>query len=146
MNVDIFYKTPKDLEKAAGYVSPVTGELLSLKTTDKRVIVYLLDRLNFFVDRLGGDFFETQSTIASALGLEYQVVGKSLRGLIENRFILAGLRKPEVGKMRWFYDSVNTDVKLWVGTKENPTILEDSSKLTSLKRTVFALEDFDSPF
>ena len=161
MNVEIFYKTPKDLEKAVGYVSTTTGEYLPLKMTDKRVIVYLLDRLNFFVGKLGGEHFESQATIAKALGLEYQAIGKCLRSLIAHGFVDAELKKPKVGKTRWFYNAVNTDVMLWVGNVKSPVLLDKEgnpattfSKAPALQVTAPKLtkyvhveeEDFDSPF
>lgn len=128
MNIEIFYKTPKDLEKAIGYISPKTGEAIEFKKTDKRVIVYLLDRLNFFVGRLGTDSYESQSTIADALGLHYKHVADCLRALIDEGVLIAEKKKPERGRERWFYHAVNTDVILWVGAKDAPVLLGSDGK------------------
>ena len=125
MNIEIFYKTPKDLEKAVGYISPKTGEVFEFKKTDKRVIVYLLDRLNFFVEKLGLESYESQSTIATALGLHYKHVANCLRQLIDEGVLVAEKKKPDKGRERWFYRAVNTDVVLWVGTKDCPILLDN---------------------
>lgn len=158
MNIEIFYKTPKDLEKAVGYISPKTGEVIEFKKTDKRVIVYLLDRLNFFVDKLGLENYESQSTIATALGLHYKHVADCLRQLIEEGVLIAEKKKPDKGRERWFYQAVNTDVVLWIGTKSSPVLLDKQgnpivSTTKSLEKGVVVQkqqaefgEDFESPF
>ena len=162
MNVDIFYKTPKDLEKAVGYVSCCDGEYKLLRSTDKRVVVYLLDRLNFFVERLKGEHFESQDTIATALGMNYQAVGKALRDLVEHGFVVGEKKKPtKGGKERWFYYSINTDIVLWIGTEDHPTLLDrdgnpvgsaDKSYKKPKKEVVVQKQqtefekDFESPF
>lgn len=161
MNVDIFYKTPKDLEKAVGYVSCCDGEYKLLRSTDKRVVVYLLDRLNFFVERLKGEHFESQDTIATALGMNYQAVGKCLRELVEHGFVAGEKKKPSKGgKERWFYYSVNTDVVLWIGNQDSPILLDKqgnpvgvptktlrkSTNKVVQKQHTEVEEDFEPPF
>ena len=138
MNVDIFYKTPKDLEKAVGYVSCSDGEFKLLRSTDKRIIVYLLDRLNFFVGKLKGEHFESQETIATALGMNYQAVAKCLRDLVEHGFVVGEKKKPSRGgKERWFYYLINTDIVLWIGTKDSPILLDkDGNPVNGTKRVV----------
>lgn len=129
MNIEIFYKTPKDLEKAVGYISPKTGEAIEFRKTDKKVIVYLLDRLNFFVGKLGSDSYESQTTIADALGLHYKHVADCLRKLIDEGVLVAEKKKPERGRERWFYRSVNTDIVLWVGSQQAPLLLDTNGEV-----------------
>lgn len=124
MNLEKWKKSPDDLDKAVGYVSPKTGEYVVFKANDKRIIVHLLNRVGFFVDKLKGEYYESQETIATALGLSYKNFGISARKMIENGLIDAELRKPDKGKTRWFYDGVNTGVVLWVGSKDNPILLD----------------------
>ena len=64
-----FYQTEKGLWKAKGYYSPKTGELMNLTNAEKMVYMYMLDRVAFFVDELKTLHFESQDTIATALGI-----------------------------------------------------------------------------
>lgn len=120
-----FYKAPKSLWKAKGYFSPKTGKPIPLKDSEKFVYIYMLDRLVFFVETLGKKHFESQSTIAEECGLEYKIVGKILRGFVENEVIFAEKGKPEKGgRERWFYKSINPNLDYWTGTKDDPVAVE----------------------
>lgn len=123
MEEDIFYKVPKNLVRAKGYVSPRHGTFLKLSSTEKLVYVYMRDRLKFFVGKQGGQHFESQQTIADACGMEYKAVGKALRGFINNG-VLLGKKGKEAGSShhRYYYAGIE-DLTLWVGTEGEEKLL-----------------------
>ena len=125
MKEENFYKAPKSLWRAKGYFSPKTGEAVQLKESEKLVYVYMLDRLVFFVDKQKGQHFESQATIADACGLEYKVVGKILRSFMDHSVIEGKKLRPNgVGQWRWHYTSILNDLDYWVGTIQEPEIIQ----------------------
>lgn len=109
-----FYKAPKNLWRANGYVSPKTGEIVLLKESEKIVYTYMLDRLVFFVEKQSGSHYESQETIAEGCGLEYRVVGRILRGFMEHGVLSAKKVRPNnVGQWRWVYTGIVKDLSYW---------------------------------
>ena len=132
MNVDVFYKFPTDLMRSSGFIDQSTGEIVKLTPLAKNVYTYMLSRNQFFTERLSGDHYETQQTIADACGSEYQVVGKVLRLLIKHGVLDAVKLRPNgVGQWRWFYRKVRTDLVLRYGDKgeKESKIVVDSDPL-----------------
>lgn len=154
MKEENFYKAPKSLWKAKGYFSPKTGEAIQLKESDKLVYVYMLDRLVFFVNKQKGQHFESQATIADACGLEYKVVGKILRSLMEHSVIEGKKLRPNgVGQWRWHYTSILKDLTYWVGSADNPEVIEKvaigkpMSSITPVLKSIPVVNSFDDlPF
>lgn len=126
MKGDIFYKVPKNLVRAKGYISPLTGVAVKLTSTEKLVYIYILDRINFFVRRKNGEYFESQHTIAEGCGLEYKAVGRAIRGFIENG-VLHAKKGKEAGapRHRYYYTGVEKSLILWIGTESDPKMLID---------------------
>lgn len=118
-----FYKVPKSLWKADGYISPRTGKPIELKSSEKIIYVYMLDRLNFFVNRIGKKHFESQETIAKECGLERKSVARAMEAFVVNGVVEASKDKPEKGRERWFYHSINSDLQFWRGCSENPELI-----------------------
>lgn len=131
-----FYKAPKNLWRAHGYYSLTTGEEVPLKESEKIVYTYMLDRLVFFVEKKGGQHFESQDTIAEGCGLEYRVVGRILRGFMDNGILHGEKTRPNgKGQWRWLYKKIEKNLKYWSRKKS----VED-------KPIEILEEDFDSPF
>lgn len=129
MNTEEFYKLPKDLAKADGYISKKTGEPLKLTTSGKIIYAYMLTKNEFFTEKLNGKHFESQTTIAEACGLEYKVTGKILREFVDHGVIQGSKAAPEKGgKPRWHYEKVFKDVMLWVGKVDDFTLIDTKVK------------------
>jgi hypothetical protein len=140
-----FYKAPKNLWRANGYISPKTKEIVLLKESEKIVYTYMLDRLVFFVEKQGGEHFESQETIATGCGLEYRVVGRILRGFMENDVLFAKKVRPnDRGQWRWVYTRIVKDLKFWYRSGVDKKVVKSSK---SQKPYIPLLgEDADCPF
>lgn len=106
MNTGSFYKFPKDLMKAEGFIGN-DGEVIQLTALYKFVYVYMLSRNEFFL-KDSGKHYETQKTIAAAVMSDYHMIGKVMKVLM-NHGVVEGvkLRPNGVGQWRWFYNKVN---------------------------------------
>lgn len=125
MNTEQFYKLPKDLAKADGYISKTTGEVLKLSSSAKIIYTYMLSQNEFFTATLKGQHFETQTTIATACGLEAKAVGTILRSFLDNGVMTGKKLKPDNGgQWRWYYYKVLTDLVLWQGSVEKYEIIK----------------------
>lgn len=114
MDVNIYYKAPKDLLGSVGFIDPCTGESVELSVVDKMIMIYMLDRTIFFTTG-GGTHYESQATIGSAVNLEVKTVGRSLTKLLNHGFILG--EKPKRGRPGR-YTGVNIGIKLYAQTDE----------------------------
>lgn len=126
MNTEEFYKLPKQLALADGFISKVTGEAIKLTASGKIIYAYMLTKNEFFTEKLQGQHYESQATIAKSCGLEYKAAGTILRtfldhGVIEGR----KLRPTNGGQWRWHYYKVFTDLMLWEGDTKDFVITED---------------------
>lgn len=109
-----FYVAPKDLIRSTGFVSPSTGEFVNLTPLAKIVYLYMMSQNKFFTETLGGQHYETQSSIAEACDTEYLVVGRIMKTFITHGVVKAEKRKPETGgNQRWFYTDVVTSLTYW---------------------------------
>lgn len=153
MNTEEFYKLPKDLALADGFIGKETGEAINLTSSGKIVYAYMLSRNEFFTGKMEGKHYETQRTIAKACGLEEKACGKILRTFIDHG-VLSGkkLRPNGEGQWRWHYYKVFTDIMLWTGSKESFEIVEKKAlqpkeKSVDSKNTVPDwLDESDLPF
>lgn len=137
-----FYKAPKNLWRANGYISPETGEIVLLKESEKIVYTYMLDRLVFFVEKQGGDHFESQETIADGCGLEYRLVGRILRGFMDNGVLKAKKIRPnDRGQWRWVYTWIDKNLIYWI--KKDQSVSERTTKKPYIPPLG---EDSDCPF
>lgn len=113
MDTEVYYKFPKDLMRSCGYISKVSGKVATLTPLGKIVYVYMMARNEFFVNKLSGEHYETQGTIADACGSDYQAVGRILRSFIDNGVLAAVKLRPDgVGQWRWIYRDIKTDLEL----------------------------------
>lgn len=126
MNINDFYRFPKSLAMADGYISKVTGEAVKLSASGKIIYAYMLTKNEFFTETLKGQHYESQATIAKFCGVEYKSAGAILRTLLEHG-VLEGkkLRPDKGGQWRWFYYTIHSDLMLWEGTVTDFKILED---------------------
>lgn len=110
MNVDLFYKAPKDLLSCRGFVSKVTGEVVELSLVAKVVLIYMIDRTAFF----NGNHFETQVTIGKAVGLEFKAAARALKLLVTHGVIEASKeRNLSVSPhLCWYYKRVDNTITL----------------------------------
>lgn len=123
---DTFCKVPTMLMEAVGYVDK-DGEFVKFTDTDRWVIAYMLQKIEFYKDKLKSECFESQSTIASGIGREYQSVGDSVRKL-RDKGVLNGevkVRPGTGGKGSWCYYGI-MPTTLWKGRITKPEILEES--------------------
>lgn len=146
MNTEEFYKIPKSLMMADGYISRRTGEPIALTSTAKLVYAYMLSRNKFFTEDLKSQHFETQSTIADACGVEYRAAGKILRSFCEECVLEADkLRPGGEGQWRWFYRKVRTDVMLWKGSISKFELIEEEPVKIPVKKEVKPVQKSYSP-
>lgn len=126
MNTDEFYKLPKSLAMADGFISKETGEPVKLSATGKIIYAYMLTKNGFFTETLKGQHYESQATIAKFCGVEYKSAGAILRTFIDHG-VLEGkkLRPDKGGQWRWFYYTIHSDLVLWEGTVTDFKILEE---------------------
>lgn len=139
-----FYKAPKNLWRANGYISPKTSEIVLLKESEKIVYTYMIDRLVFFVEKQQGEHFESQETIADSCGLEYRVVGRILRGFMDNEVLQAKKIRPnDRGQWRWVYTHIEKSLTFWYKNgeaREKPKVKKEKPYIPPLG------EDADCPF
>lgn len=124
--MELFYKLPQEMCRASGFVSKTDGSMIPLSSNAKIVYAYMLHRNDYFVRQLGNDHFETQTTIADACGVEYRTVMRIMKDLTKHGVIIAHLSKTDhSGYVRYFYESVTTDITFWYGKKDNPSFGKD---------------------
>lgn len=126
MNTKLFYQAPKDLLSCHAFVSPVTGESIEMKSTDKLILIYMLDRTTMF-NKNGGRHYETQSTIGDGVGVEWKAAARSLKRFVQHG-VIAAVKERNLSispHLCYYYKSVNTSVEL-VGKsspeKENKSV------------------------
>lgn len=115
-----FYQTQKVLWKSNGFFSPTTGEAIKLTSSEKAVYMYLSDRITFFVEKQGSEFFEEQGTVAEELGLEKKTVWRCMKKFKEHAVVVGQSRRSSKGNMLWFYTEIKKDLKFWVGSEQEP--------------------------
>lgn len=125
MNTDEFYKLPKSLALADGYISKKTGEAVKLSASSKIIYAYMLSKNEFFTETLKGQHYEAQSTIAKCCGVEYKAAGKILRSFLDHGIMEGKKLRPDSGQWRWFYYKVHSDLVLWEGSVGDFKILEE---------------------
>lgn len=131
MNTDEFYKLPKSLAMADGYISKKTGEAVKLSASAKIIYTYMLSKNEFFTDVRKGQHYEAQSTIAKCCGVEYKAAGTILRSFMGHEIMEGQKLRPDQGQWRWFYYKVYSDLILWQGSVDNYEIIkEDKPKPT----------------
>lgn len=125
MNTDEFYKLPKSLAMADGYISKKTGEAVKLTASGKIIYAYMLSKNEFFTETLKGQHYEAQATIAKCCGVEYKAAGTILRSFLDHEIMEGKKLKPDSGQWRWFYYKVHSDLVLWEGSVQDFKILEE---------------------
>lgn len=125
MNTDEFYKLPKSLALADGYISKKTGEAVKLSASGKIIYAYMLSKNEFFTETLKGQHYEAQATIAKCCGVEYKSAGTILRSFLDHGIMEGQKLRPDSGQWRWFYYKVHSDLMLWEGSVADFKILEE---------------------
>lgn len=111
---------------ADGFISKVTGEAIKLTASGKIIYSYMLTKNEFFTEKLQGQHYESQATIANCCGLEYKAAGTILRTFLDHGVIEGKKLRPDKGgQWRWYYYKVNTDLMLWEGDTKDFVIIED---------------------
>lgn len=126
MNIDDFYRFPKSLARADGFISKATGEAIKLSASGKIIYAYMLTKNSFFTEKMSGQHYESQATIAKFCGVEYKSAGAILRTMLDHG-VLEGkkLRPDNGGQWRWFYYKIHSDLMLWEGTAQDFKIIEE---------------------
>lgn len=125
MNTDEFYKLPKSLAMADGYISKKTGEAVKLTASGKIIYAYMLSKNEFFTETLKGQHYEAQATIAKCCGVEYKAAGTILRSFLDHGIMEGKKLKPDSGQWRWFYYKVHSDLMLWEGSVQDFQLIEE---------------------
>lgn len=125
MNTDEFYKLPKNLAMADGYISKKTGEAVKLTASGKIIYAYMLSKNEFFTETLKGQHYEAQATIAKCCGVEYKAAGTILRSFLDHGIMEGKKLKPDSGQWRWFYYKVYSDLMLWEGSVQDFQLIEE---------------------
>lgn len=125
MNTDEFYKLPKSLAMADGYISKKTGEAVKLTASGKIIYAYMLSKNEFFTETLKGQHYEAQATIAKCCGVEYKAAGTILRSFLDHGIVEGNKLKPDSGQWRWFYYKVHSDLMLWEGSVQDFRLIEE---------------------
>lgn len=125
MNTDEFYKLPKSLAMADGYISKKTGEAVKLTASGKIIYAYMLSKNEFFTGTLKGQHYEAQATIAKCCGVEYKAAGTILRSFLDHGIMEGKKLKPDSGQWRWFYYKVHSDLMLWQGSVQDFQLIEE---------------------
>lgn len=113
-----FVQVPYALLAAKGYVNQETGEAIKMSQGAKFVYIYLKARNQFFVVERGGEHFESQNTIAEAVGMDLRRVGDIILEFIKNGVVWAEKEACSNGR-RWHYRRVN-NLLLWKGKDKTP--------------------------
>lgn len=129
MNTEEFYKFPKDLARATGYVCQQTGEMVKFTPSTKIVYAYMLSRNEFFKGRLKGKHFESQRVIAESCGMDEKACGKLLRKMMQHGLIEGEKRQPDKGgHQRYYYNAVNANPVLWTGFGEKKDVVKQKKE------------------
>ena len=115
-----FYQTQKVLWKSNGFFSPATGEAVKLTSSEKAIYMYLTDRITFFVEKQGSEFFEEQGTVAEELGLEKKTVWRCMKKFKDHAVVVGQSRRSSKGNMLWFYTRIEKNLNFWVGSEQEP--------------------------
>lgn len=83
----------KDLLACESVVSPKTGELVKFTLLTKILYSMLASRNKYFTTIRNAEHYESQESLAQALGSDRQAVGRLLRGLESGGFISVERRK-----------------------------------------------------
>jgi hypothetical protein len=125
VNTDEFYKLPKSLAMADGYISKKTGEAVKLSASGKIIYAYMLSKNEFFTETLKGQHYEAQATIAKCCGVEYKAAGTILRSFLDHEIMEGKKLKPDAGQWRWFYYKVHSDLMLWEGSVQDFRLIKE---------------------
>ena len=125
MNTEQFYRLPKSLAMADGYISKTTGEAVKLTASGKIIYAYMLSKNEFFTETLKGQHYEAQATIAKCCGVEYKSAGTILRTFLDHGVLEGKKLKPDQGQWRWFYYKVHSDLMLWEGSVADYQIIQE---------------------
>lgn len=127
-----FYMVDKELWKAKGCVSPITGEVQPLTSDDKNIYIVLKDRNEFFTG-LGQDHYDTQEDIANLVNVSRRKAGDTIRKFIDSGVVVAEKR----GRRNWTYRYIRPlELVYNLQTKERG----DTNKSAPF------IDDFEDPF
>lgn len=121
MEVSPFYKAPKQLFRSCGFVSKATGQVVELSVSAKIVLMYMIDRSDFFVTEKGKDHFETQSTIGDACGIDRRSAARALKLLVDTG-VISAVKQRRLAlspHSQWYYKEVDSSIELVVKSGED---------------------------
>jgi predicted transcriptional regulator len=92
MREEGFIKIGKGLIRSEGFISD-NGERIPMTHTDKIIYIYIKDRVDFFVNKNGQEYFESHDTIAKQTNVSRATVSRLILKLIEHGVVQAVLQK-----------------------------------------------------
>lgn len=91
-NVEQFLRVTKELLKAKHYLSLTTGEAVDIDLTSKSIYSWMKDRFTFYT-KGNGQYYDSQSDVADALGIHRNTVGKIIAKFLEHGIFVVEKRK-----------------------------------------------------
>lgn len=91
-NVEQFLSIPKKLLKAKHYLSLTTGEPVDIDLTSKSIYSWMKDRWTYFT-KGNGQYYDSQTDVADALGIHRNTVGKIIAKFLEHGIFVVEKRK-----------------------------------------------------
>lgn len=144
---DWFLKVESKVLSAHAFVNK-DGEVVPFSLADKIVYSYFVMKIEHFCYNLKGEYYETQEQIANVLGIDVQVVRRSVTKLTSNAVIFG--RKVRLnGKIKWIYTGIVPVSQINLVYKNRSGLRQTSSigKGVTMKPVVPDFDDdFDPPF
>lgn len=119
-------KAPKNLLACTGIVSSVTGERVELSPASKLVLIYMMDRNEFFTNKLKGQHYETQESIGEACGISLKTAGRLLRVFVNHK-VITGVKKRNLSASPhrcWYYENVDMNTVFYKDNEEQERLHE----------------------
>lgn len=91
-NVEQFLRVTKELLKAKHYLSLTTGEAVDIDLTSKSIYSWMKDRWTYFT-KGNGQYYDSQTDVADALGIHRNTVGKIIAKFLEHGIFVVEKRK-----------------------------------------------------
>ena len=114
MEVTPFYKAPKQLFRSCGFVCKSDGSVVDLSVSTKIVLMYMIDRSEFFITEKGKEHFETQSTIGDACGIDRRSAARALKLLVDTG-VISAVKQRRLAlspHSQWYYTGVDVTIEL----------------------------------
>lgn len=94
------------LFESYGFRSEVDGTVVPLSPIDKIIYVVMRDRFDFFVNKQGGEYYESQEITAERCGTFRRKVNETVRMFMREGVIKGRKVRTKAGNVSWVYDYI----------------------------------------